>query len=179
MGTQLSSRPHYRSLTTSDIDINWLLDYPLVVDALLDVWRQVLPPFGQSSSAGTISTAVLNHKLILALFTKVMRLRPRVDWPFEMITVFTRNYPMDHIRPTRLLYELVAFSDDVAYQRSIFYRFLAGLEQDVWSIEHKTAIFRFIITPMFIYRARSSSRDALLDSGIIKQIHKLILMSMM
>ena len=108
-----------------------------------------------------------------------MRMRPRVDLPFEMITVFTRNYPMDLIRPTRLLYELVAFSDDVAYQRSVFYRFLAGLDQDVWGIEHKTAILRLIITPMIVYRARSATRDALLDSGLVKQIHKLILMPMM
>ncbi|VDC00096.1 unnamed protein product [Peniophora sp. CBMAI 1063] len=28
----------------SEFDINWFLDYPLVIDALLDVWRQVLPP---------------------------------------------------------------------------------------------------------------------------------------
>jgi transformation/transcription domain-associated protein len=155
----------------ADLNPIWLLDYPYLVDALIEVWRRVLPSLAAEAFANAI-TIVTCHQILLSLFEKLFDKCPRVDIPFEIITVFTRGVPMDLVRTTRWLYDRVAFNDDSFFQRSLFYRFLSRFADESWTIESKTFFIRLVILPMILYRSKSSAPGALLDSVIIELIHK-------
>ena len=161
----------------ADINPHWTSEYPFVVEALLDVWRGETPP--QEDDASAISAAVKRHSLIITVFEGVLSRKPRVDILFDLITIYSRNLPMDLIRMTRFLLNRVAFSDDTFYQRNLFFRFLARFSDSSWSWSDKTHFIRMFITPMLLYRARSASKDALLDEDLVSYIHRRIWIPML
>ncbi len=153
----------------ADINPDWISEYPFVVEALLEA----------EDDASAISAAVKRHSLIITIFEGVLRWKPRVDILFDLITVYTRNLPMDLIRMTRFLLDRVAFSDDVFYQRNVFFRFLTRFSDTSLSWSDKTHFIRVFITPMLLYRARSTSKDALLDEDLVSYIHRRIWIPML
>lgn len=161
----------------AEINPHWTSEYPFVVEALLDIWRAELPPAEDDASA--ISAAVKRHSLIITIFEGILRRTPRVDILFDLITVYTRNLPMDLIRITRFLLNCVAFSDDVFYQRSVLFRFLARFSDTSQSWSDKTHFIRVFITPMLLYRARTASKNALLDDDLVSYIHRRIWIPML
>ncbi|KAI0028299.1 FAT-domain-containing protein [Vararia minispora EC-137] len=157
----------------AELDPTWFFYYPHVVDALIEVWRRILPTIaGEPSSNLTVT--VKCHQIVLSLFMKVFEVCPRVDIPFEIITVFVRTLPIDLVRTTRWLYDRVAFNEDSFFQRSLFYRFLLRFPEESWPSECKTHFIRLVILPMIVYRSKSPTGDALLDTVIIEHIHKRI-----
>ncbi|KAH9999859.1 FAT domain-containing protein [Russula vinacea] len=161
----------------AEINPHWTSEYPFVVEALLDIWRAELPPAEDDASA--ISAAVKRHSLIITIFEGILRRTPRVDILFDLITVYTRNLPMDLIRITRFLLNCVAFSDDVFYQRSVLFRFLTRFSDTSQSWSDKTHFIRVFITPMLLYRARTASKNALLDDDLVSYIHRRIWIPML
>jgi transformation/transcription domain-associated protein len=161
----------------AEINPYWTSEYPFVVDALLDVWRAETPPAEDDASA--ISAAVKRHSLIITIFEGILRHKPRVDILFDLITVYTRSLPMDLIRMTRFLLNCVAFSDDVSYQRNVLFRFLARFSDTSQSWSDKTHFIRVFITPMFLYRTRTASKNALLDEDLVSYIHRRIWIPML
>ncbi|KAH9045426.1 hypothetical protein EDB85DRAFT_2130014 [Lactarius pseudohatsudake] len=159
------------------VNPNWTSEHPFVIDALLDVWRSETPPAEDDASA--ISAAVKRHNLIIDILQGILERRPRVDLLFDIITVYTRNLPMDLIRLTRFLLNRVAFTDDVFYQRNVFFRFLTQFSDTSHSWSDKTHFIRIFITPMLLYRARSASKDALLDEDLVSYIHQRIWVPML
>ncbi|KAI9508927.1 FAT domain-containing protein, partial [Russula earlei] len=159
------------------INSHWTSEYPFVIEALLDVWRAETPPAEDDASA--ISAAVKRHSLIISIFEGVLRREPRVDILFDLTTVYTRNLPMDLICTTRFLLDRIAFSDDIFYQRSVFFRFLIRFSDGSWSWSDKTHFLRIFITPMLLYRSRSASKDALLDEDLVSNIHRRIWIPML
>ena len=161
----------------ASVNQNWTSEYPFVIDALLDIWRSETPPAEDDASA--ISAAVKRHNLIIDVLQGVLERSPRVDLLFDLITVYTRNLPMDLIRLTRFLLNRVAFTDDVFYQRNVFFRFLTQFSDTSHSWSDKTHFIRVFITPMLLYRARSASKDALLDEDLVSYIHQRIWVPML
>ncbi|KAI0284236.1 FAT domain-containing protein [Russula aff. rugulosa BPL654] len=159
------------------INPHWTSEYPYVVDALLDVWRAETPPADDDASA--ISAAVKRHSLIITIFEGILRQKPRVDLLFDLITIYTRSLPMDLVRMTRFLLNCVAFSDDVFYQRNVLFRFLARFSDTSQSWSDKTHFIRVFITPMLLYRARTASKNALLDEDLVSSIHRRIWIPML
>jgi transformation/transcription domain-associated protein len=161
----------------AEINPHWTSEYPYVVDALLDVWRAETPPAEDDASA--ISAAVKRHSLIITIFEGILRQKPRVDILFDLITVYTRSLPMDLVRMTRSLVNCVAFSDDVFYQRNVLFRFLTRFSDTSQSWPDKTHFIRVFITPMLLYRARTASKNALLDEDLVSYIHRRIWIPML
>jgi len=161
----------------AEISPYWTSEYPFVVDALLDVWRAESPPAEDDASA--ISAAVKRHSLVITIFEGILRQKPRVDILFDLITVYTRSLPMDLIRMTRFLLNCVAFSDDVFYQRNVLFRFLTRFSDTSQSWSDKTHFIRVIITPMLLYRARTPSKNALLDEDLVSHVHRRIWIPML
>ena len=161
----------------AEINPHWTSEYPYVVDALLDVWRAETPPAEDDASA--ISAAVKRHSLIISIFEGILRQQPRVDILFDLITVYTRSLPMDLVRMTRFLLNCVAFSDDIFYQRNILFRFLTRFSDTSQSWSDKTHFIRVFITPMLLYRARTASKNALLDEDLVSHIHRRIWIPML
>lgn len=161
----------------AEINPHWTSEYPYVVDALLDVWRAETPPAEDDASA--ISAAVKRHSLIISIFEGILRQQPRVDILFDLITVYTRSLPMDLVRMTRFLLNCVAFSDDIFHQRNILFRFLTRFSDTSQSWSDKTHFIRVFITPMLLYRARTASKNALLDEDLVSHIHRRIWIPML
>jgi transformation/transcription domain-associated protein len=161
----------------AEINPYWTSEHPYVVDALLEVWRAETPPAEDDASA--ISAAVKRHSLIITIFEGILRQKPRVDILFDLITVYTRSLPMDLVRMTRFLLNCVAFSEDVFYQRNVLLRFLTRFSDTSQSWSDKTHFIRVFITPMFLYRARTASKNALLDEDIVSYIHRRIWIPML
>lgn len=161
----------------AEINPHWTSEYPYVVDALLDVWRAETPPAEDDASA--ISAAVKRHSLIITIFEGILRQKPRVDILFDLITIYTRSLPMDLVRMTRFLLNCVAFSDDVFYQRNVLFRFLTRFSDTSQSWSDKTHFIRVFITPMLLYRARTASKNALLDEDLVSYIHRRIWIPML
>ncbi|KAI0053544.1 FAT-domain-containing protein [Auriscalpium vulgare] len=156
----------------AEVDANWMPNYPPVIDALLHVWRSETPPSEDDATA--ISNAVKRHSLVVLLFQKALRAEPRVDLLFEIITVYSRHLPMDLVHLTRFLYEQVAFSSDIFYQRNVLFRFMTWFSDPSISWSHKTHFIRIVVTPTLLGRAKSAWKDALLDEELILQMHKRI-----
>ena len=161
----------------AEINPHWTSEHPYVVDALLDIWRTETPPAEDDASA--ISAAVKRHSLIITIFEGILRQQPRVDILFDLITVYTRSLPMDLVRMTRFLLNCVAFSDDVFYQRNVLLRFLTRFSDTSQSWSDKTHFIRVFITPMLLYRARTASKNALLDEDLVSYIHRRIWIPML
>jgi len=161
----------------ASVNPDWTSEYPFVVDVLLDVWRSETPPAEDDASA--ISAAVKRHRLIVGILQGVLERKPRVDLLFDFITIYTRNLPMDLIRLTRFLLNRVAFTDDVFYQRNVLFRFLTQFSDSSYSWSDKTHFIRIFITPMLLYRARSASKNALLDEDLVSYIHQRIWVPML
>ncbi|KAI0268276.1 hypothetical protein BC834DRAFT_968481 [Gloeopeniophorella convolvens] len=161
----------------AEADPHWTSEHPFVIEALLDVWRAEIPPAEDDASA--ISDAVKRHALIISVLQGVLEREPRVDILFDLVTIYTRNLPMDLIRMTRFLLNQVAFSDDIFYQRSVLFRFLARFSDTSYSWSEKTYFMRLFVTPMLLYCARSASKHALLDEDLVSHIHRRIWIPML
>ncbi|THH10763.1 hypothetical protein EW146_g8270 [Bondarzewia mesenterica] len=160
------------SLDLADLSPNWLVENDYVVDALLVVWRSETPPPEEDASA--ISSAVQRHSIILSLFQKALEATPRIDLLFDIITMYSRNLPMDLVSLTQFLYRQVAFSKDIFYQRCVLLRFLTWFSDTSHSWAHKMHFIRVVITPTLLVCAKSTSKEGLLDEDIIAQIHRRI-----
>lgn len=159
-------------LDLANIFPTWIIENSYVVDACVRIWRSEIPP--PEDDAEAISNAIQRHTLIIALFQKALEASPRIDVLFEIITVYTRSLPMDLVRLTRFLYRHVAFSEDLAYQRNIFYRFLKWFSDPSVGWALKTFFMRIIITPVLLIRAKGPAKEGLLSDDIVNQIHKLM-----
>lgn len=148
----------------------WVVENSYVIDACVRIWRSETPPPEEDAEA--ISNAIQRHTLIIALFEKALQASPRVDLLFEIITIYTRSLPMDLVRLTRFLYQHAAFSEDLAFQRNILYRFLKWFSDPQFGWASKTFFMRVIITPMLLIRAKGPSKDGLLDDDLVAGIHR-------
>ncbi|KAF5390637.1 hypothetical protein D9757_002758 [Collybiopsis confluens] len=149
------------------LDPYWILEHSSVVDALVTLWDTgMLQPERET---------VQRHTLIMCIFQSGLEKSRRIDLIFSLVAVYTRSLEIDLVRTTHFLYQHVALSKDIRFQRNILLRFLTWFGESTCSWSHKAFVIRYIITPtLLIHAARNSSTQYLLDTSFVDRLHYLI-----
>ena len=153
----------------ADLHSDWILENPFVIDAVVEIWRS--EPLEPGQKDAMVPDVLHRHSIILSIFKKALKRKPRVALLFEVVDVYTRNLAMDLTRLTQFLYDHVALNEDILYRRNVLHGFISWFENPSATWAAKTYFLRFIITPTIIVQASQPNKDGLLDLGFISVVH--------
>ncbi|KAJ7179098.1 FAT domain-containing protein [Mycena filopes] len=152
---------------------SWMSENGYVMDALLDLWHAEVPQSERSDEL--VPQVIERQNIMLSVFKAVLSTSSRIDLVFEIVAIYTRNLGMDLVRTTRFLYQHVALSHDVLYQRNVLMRFLAWFNDAAYTPAHKMFFIRYVVTPTLLVEAhRPETKDRLLDVGFVNRLSRLI-----
>lgn len=153
----------------------WIADNEYVIDALLNMWYSGFAQPEQATTAMDPMEFTQKYSLILSIFIKALEQSPRIDLLFDIAVLYTRNSTMDFTRTTQFLYNHVALSSDLVYQRNVLMRFLTWFSDPSHSWSHKAYFIRYVVTPtLLVHAARPTPNHALLDLDFVGTLHRLI-----
>lgn len=145
----------------------WLDDNPMVVNALIQVWRAERRLEQASPSEYEVRQRT---SLLLNIFRRALEQSPRIDLLFEIVAVYSRGLALDLTQLTRFIYKHVALEGSLLYRRNLLLRFLLWFEQSTSSWSDKTYFIRFVVTPMLLVHSARPSKAGLLDDDIVQRL---------
>ncbi|KAJ8698457.1 transcription-associated protein 1 [Pleurotus ostreatus] len=157
----------------AEVRPDWIAENEHVITALVSLWRA---DTSSSDSSVLVPLEVTQrYSTILAIFYKALDATPRVDLLFDVVSVFSRNWAMDVVHVKHFLYTHVASSNDLAFQRNVFARFMIWMGDPNLPWSEKAAFIRYVINPtLVVLSGRPEKKNGLLTSDFVNRMHHLV-----
>ncbi|KDQ64542.1 hypothetical protein JAAARDRAFT_28186 [Jaapia argillacea MUCL 33604] len=147
---------------------SWLLENGWALDALLSIWDSE-PPRVEPAMIPS-PDIVRRYSLLLEILQQALKQTPRIDLLFKIVSIYTRELPIDLIRLTHFLYDHVAFDTSTIYRRNVLLRFLIWFPDQTIPWTYKSHFLRLIVTPtLLVHASNSDEKHGLLDADMVLQ----------
>lgn len=143
-----------------------------IIEPVRDLWRN--EQFNPSDWGRYPERVFQMYELILWIFMQVLRETPRIDLIMDVILLYTGNIPVDRSHVSHFLYGHVAQNKSLQFRRNILLRFQIWFGDSSVSWSTKTALLRYVVSPMIFVHTGQASEESIFDKSIVEWFHQKI-----